>query len=318
MPHNTSRSGAEATETQDVDAIIRSRQRLNIPFVQVPTWVLESGIEPGAFMLYVALLDNARGTAEAWPKRSSLAERLGVSVRTISNRLNQLVDAGLVTVLHQYRKADGSITHDRKGFIRQIQSVYIIETQKPDEREDIFTQGKGEENFPQDLQEENFPPRRRNISKHKHGEEYPQTPMDKAGQGELAIVAESAPPAGGGVTKRKREQYPPEFAGFWEVYPKKADKRAALKAWRAAKKRVLVSDDELIAAAKRYRDDPNRSDQFTKNAATWLNADAWENGPLPARNGNNRAQERLNNNLGVVQYFAEQEQAGNYWGELDR
>jgi hypothetical protein len=34
---------------------------------------------------------------------------------------------------------------------------------------------------------------------------------------------------------------------------------------------------------KRYRDDPNREDAFTKNPSTWLNADAWENGPLPAR-----------------------------------
>lgn len=319
MSNDTVASGAHTTQTQDEEAIIRSRRRLNIPFVQIPTWVLSSGIEPGAFMLYVALLDHARGTNEAYPKRSSLAERLGVSVRTISNRLNQLVDAGLVTVLHQYRKADGSITHERKGFIRQIQSVYIIETQKPDEREDIFTQGKGEENFPQDLQEENFPPRRRNISNHKHGEEYPQTPMDKAGQGELAIVAESAPPAGGGVTKRKREQYPPEFAAFWEVYPKKVDKRRALKAWNAAKKRTVVADSELIGAAQMYRDDPNRSDQYTKNPATWLNDEAWLNGPLPQRGGTNKAEARLRNNLGVVQYFAEQENTnGNFWGELER
>lgn len=190
MSNDTVASGTQATETQDEDAIIRSRQRLNIPFAQVPTWVLESGIEPGAFMLYVALLDNARGTAEAWPKRSSLAERLGVSVRTISNRLNQLVDAGLVTVLHQYRKADGSITHERKGFIRQIQSVYIIETQKPDEREDIFTQGKGEENFPQDLQEENFPPRRRSIFKKKHIEEESE-PDDSDAVIEPEVVDES-------------------------------------------------------------------------------------------------------------------------------
>lgn len=75
--------------------------------------------------------------------------------------------------------------------------------------------------------------------------------------------------------------YPDAFEAWWAVYPKKADKRAALGAWRRARKRA--DDDVLIAGAERYRDDPNREDRFTKNAATWLNSDAWENEPLPSR-----------------------------------
>jgi hypothetical protein len=30
-----------------------------------------------------------------------------------------------------------------------------------------------------------------------------------------------------------------------------------------------------------YKNDPNRLDEFTKYPASWLNADSWENGPLP-------------------------------------
>lgn len=181
---------AKATQTQDDEEVIRSRRRLNIPFVQTPTWVIDSGIEPGAFMLYVALLDHARGTDEAYPKRSHLAKRLGVSVRTISNRLNQLIEAKLVTVLHQYRKADGTITNERKGFIRQIQNVYIIETEKPDEREENFLQGKGEDNFLQDSEEENFPPRRRSMLKKKHIEEESE-PADSDAVLEPGVVDEA-------------------------------------------------------------------------------------------------------------------------------
>ncbi len=71
------------------------------------------------------------------------------------------------------------------------------------------------------------------------------------------------------------------FDEFWNIYPKKADKRTALRAWDKAITRASV--DEIVAGAERYRNDPNREERFTKNPATWLNADAWENGPEPSR-----------------------------------
>ena len=40
---------------------------------------------------------------------------------------------------------------------------------------------------------------------------------------------------------------------------------------------------QILAGAIRYRDDPNRVDQFTKYAEGWLNADGWEDEPLPPR-----------------------------------
>ena len=77
--------------------------------------------------------------------------------------------------------------------------------------------------------------------------------------------------------------YPADFEEFWEHYPRKSDKRAALKAWQKAIRRA--SNDVLIAGAIRYAQDPNREDAFTKHGSTWLNADGWLNDPLPDRNG---------------------------------
>lgn len=49
-------------------------------------------------------------------------------------------------------------------------------------------------------------------------------------------------------------------------------------------KAVRRADVEVIlGGARRYADDPNRDPAFTKQPATWLNADSWENGPLPVR-----------------------------------
>jgi hypothetical protein len=73
-----------------------------------------------------------------------------------------------------------------------------------------------------------------------------------------------------------------EFDSFWESYPKKVDKGAALRAFRKA----IKNQDPavVIAGAKAYAEDPNLPEkQFIKNPATWLNAEAWANGPLPKR-----------------------------------
>ena len=72
-----------------------------------------------------------------------------------------------------------------------------------------------------------------------------------------------------------------EDAEFWAVYPRKDDKARAVKAWTTATRKT--SPDKILAGARRYATDPNRDDAYTKHATTWLNAEAWDNGPLPAR-----------------------------------
>ena len=73
-----------------------------------------------------------------------------------------------------------------------------------------------------------------------------------------------------------------QFEEFWNHYPKKVDKGAALRAFRKAAKTEDVA--LIINGAEKYAKDPNLPEkQFIKNPATWLNAEAWNNGPLPAR-----------------------------------
>jgi len=73
-----------------------------------------------------------------------------------------------------------------------------------------------------------------------------------------------------------------DFERFWEVYPKKTDKGAARRAFTTAIKKTDV--EEIISKAKAYGEDPNLPEkQFVKYPASWLNAEAWNNGPLPKR-----------------------------------
>jgi biotin operon repressor len=78
-----------------------------------------------------------------------------------------------------------------------------------------------------------------------------------------------------------------EFESFWSHYPKKVDKGAAVRAFRKALKTYPAT--EVIEGAKRYAEDPNLPEkQFIKNPATWLNAESWNNGLLPARKKTDR------------------------------
>ncbi len=73
--------------------------------------------------------------------------------------------------------------------------------------------------------------------------------------------------------------YPRAFEQWWEHYPLKTGKRKALEAWKRARRRA--TDEQLIDGAKRYANDPNRNDKFTKYPEGWLNRDGWLDELIP-------------------------------------
>lgn len=74
------------------------------------------------------------------------------------------------------------------------------------------------------------------------------------------------------------------FDEFWSVYPLRRGKGTARTAWGRAVKRA-GGIGTIIDGAIAYRDDPNRRDGYTAHPTTWLNADGWEDDPLPVRDG---------------------------------
>jgi hypothetical protein len=81
------------------------------------------------------------------------------------------------------------------------------------------------------------------------------------------------------------------FEEFFTTFPtaRKGSRREVRKAWDKAIRRHPAH--HIIAAAQRYRDDPNREDEFTAGGARWLNRDGWEEGPIVASNGKRRGAE---------------------------
>jgi len=72
------------------------------------------------------------------------------------------------------------------------------------------------------------------------------------------------------------------FDAFWTAYPRKVGKPKARAAFLAAVRRG-ADPERIVAGAVAYRDDPNRSAEFTAHPTTWLNRDGWEDEPLPSK-----------------------------------
>lgn len=77
------------------------------------------------------------------------------------------------------------------------------------------------------------------------------------------------------------------FEVFWDVYPRHTGgKPTARKAWDEA---IKTTDPQVIVdGALRFREDPNRLDEFTPHPSTWLNQNRWADDPLPARGASTR------------------------------
>jgi hypothetical protein len=72
-----------------------------------------------------------------------------------------------------------------------------------------------------------------------------------------------------------------DFDAFWAMFPRKVGKPKARTAFNQALRRASLED--ILAGAKRYAEDPNRSDEFTAHPTTWLHRDGWNDDPLPPR-----------------------------------
>lgn len=70
------------------------------------------------------------------------------------------------------------------------------------------------------------------------------------------------------------------FERFWKVYPKKAGKPAALKAWQKAM-RAGADPDAVVDAAVRYAQSDAVQRGFCKHPQGWLNDQRWLDDDLP-------------------------------------
>jgi hypothetical protein len=77
------------------------------PWAMVPAWVLEAGLTPGEFVIYVALRTFADRGGKAYPRPEAVAERARCSARTVHNAYGRFRQLGLMTS-SRTRRDDGT------------------------------------------------------------------------------------------------------------------------------------------------------------------------------------------------------------------
>jgi hypothetical protein len=78
------------------------------------------------------------------------------------------------------------------------------------------------------------------------------------------------------TTSPRKRELATAFEEWWEIYPRKAEKRAASQLFEAAVRRHGASIDDLMAGAQRYAIEVHgRELAMVKNPTTWLQRQCW-------------------------------------------
>lgn len=236
------------------------------------TWAQRTTFgSPTRKVLMLLVADYADEDWSCYPGQATLAERTELGERTVRRLLAELEEEGWLR-RERRQRPDGYRTSDRIFILRDGPSEQPATVAAPD--------------LPAN-------------------EAAPYRPPDAALPASVAAQEEPSvePPVEPPVLFRAPATIPPPrqghgpgwdltFTAFWDVYPRKAGKAAARRAWDKALRRVHGNADVIVAGAMRYRDDPNREPEYTAHATTWLNQDRWEDEPLPARSSSMNRTER--------------------------
>lgn len=230
-------------------------------YVRVPVKLLELG--PFAVAVYTTLGDYAhKETGACWPSHATIAKRSGVSVSKVQRVLIELRQAGWVTWSNR-EDDNGAKVLSNRYVIHRTPQVSVPRTDRSVPETDTsvprteVSVGRTDESVPDT---EGVGTRYREGSVPRTEELITSEPRTN----ELSMVTADA------TTTAQSDGYPADFLEFWQVYPLKKGKGAALDEYRKARKRV--SHQHLMDAVTRLANDPNLPADRSKipHARTWL------------------------------------------------
>lgn len=218
--------------------------------VRVMSWVWEHSASSGAERLVLLAIADAAADdgGNAWPSVRTIAKKANIDSRTAQRAVRRLVEMGELKV-REYAGQNG--THR-----------YRVVMKTP--RQDATPPG---ERPPGEM-----PPPRQDATLAFDADPPGRMPPPPR-QDATRNVLEPSKNQELMSDRTTISSTDPRFVEFWNTYPKRVGRGAALRAFIAALKRAPVED--ILKGAARYRDDPGRTEQYTAHASTWLNADRW-------------------------------------------
>lgn len=234
--------------------------------IQAVAYVLDGHPAKGAERLVLlSIANHANENDEAWPSAATIAYEANISVDHAHRCITALVKAGWIERVVN-GAPDQRIPNDRRPNLYRL--VRVRDLRVPDGGRVREMRGDGYAEY--------AATGTRNARTKPSGD--PSQEPTHTRDGALFDVDEQGEPEGSAALLAAG------FDRFWETYPRRTAKGAARRAWPAAV-RAAGSIEKILAGARRYRDDPNRDEQYTAHPATWLRAERWDDPPLPARTG---------------------------------
>jgi len=242
----------------------------------------------GARLVLLAVADSMNSEhAWAWPSNPELARRTNMTGRAVQIAVAELVKLGELEVgfnegpkgCNRYRVL---MTPEK---ISPPKDFHPEDSSPPkdfrgSESEQVSDQTPEETSPPED----SSPPKKTTPTPEDSSPGTVNKPKTKnsptessTGQNSLFPDDETSPADTGG--KRPRGRPPksggdPLFAEWYAAYPVHKARGDAEAAW-AKRMQEGVDPQELIAAAQRYRNDPQVARGYAKHPATWLNKKCW-------------------------------------------
>lgn len=235
----------------------------NTGFAAVPTWMLHSGDFSKSEILVYLQFSALAGVPNLCPSQEWLAEKTGYTSRTVREAIKGLVKKGVLERRPMYSHG-GSGGRARDQY-RVVSSPWYVPSEKEDLPETISgNQGGLTGNESRDL------PEKSSI-----------TPLYINNEDiNNVLSAENRPHVS---TEDNVEEH---FEEWYRLYPLKVKRVRALKAYRAAYKKVKGDTELLIQGLQKYLPlweqlKASGEAQFIPHPSTWLNDESWTESPVP-------------------------------------
>lgn len=226
-------------------------------FRMIPDCVLDLG-KSDATQLYGTMLRLARSKDYCTASAVDLAKLAKLSDRQVRNMVALLTEKGMIRV--EQRHVDGMKLPNTYHLI-----AHLIENETPD-TSDRNVVPNDRNDVPVSTERSSYPSERGSdhVKKHVNEKHVEILNPPVSPQGERA--PEPAPKAP--TASRQR------FDQFWEAYPSKVGKLAALKAWEKVKPDAALTET-IIAAVTAQKGSDRWQRGYIPNPSTWLNQGRW-------------------------------------------
>jgi hypothetical protein len=220
-------------------------------FAMIPESLIFSGLSDKALRMYAALSRYADKGGTAYPARATLAERMQWSESTVDRALRDLVKAGLLRVTLRVKNVAGEVREGKQGAgWEPTSSLYQLVTPASP----VTAPSPTAPMVPSVSSDGAQRLQRRPIHSHLNESHLNET------------------------TRTRSTPAPGSFQAWYDSYPRRIGKQAALTAYRRACK--LTSEEELLLALKRQLPDLiSRDPKYIPHPATWLNQQRWADEP---------------------------------------